>query len=226
MAVTFTQLAAASASTSNTSSYAGTAGTPAAGDLLLCFVIASDTVAAGTMTGGGWTWNKLTSFTKNGGLDTLYVFWAFATAATSTTPTFDCTGDNATGCIIYCLRVTGSGGTSIRQMNTNTGSTANPSVTMPYAILTGNGVVGFVVNGTNSAVQFTAPTSWTENAETSYNTPPNGGEVASRASGETNTTITWTNANTTAWGAIVIELWASQWRSIGGGTASTGSMTF
>src|SRR5678816_3627915 len=106
ISVSFTQLAAISTSTSNTNSYAGTAGTPVSVDLLLCFVHATATVAAGTMT-GTWTWQKLTSFTLNSGADTMYVFWAIATAATSTTPTFDCTGDNATSCSIYCLRVAG-----------------------------------------------------------------------------------------------------------------------
>ena len=208
MAVAFTQLATMSASTSQATSYAGTAGTPAAGDLLIAFVLASDTTAAGTMT-GSWTWTKLLSFTKNGGLDTFYVFWAIATAATSTTPTFDCTGDQATGCLIYCLRVTGDNPKIrpfIRQFKTNTGSSTNPSVTMNTAILTGNGVCGMVGNGTNSSTQFTAPTSWTENAENTYATPSNALEVASRASGETGSTITWTNSNTTAWGAVVLEI--------------------
>lgn len=209
MAVAFTQLAAGSADTSNTNSYAGNAGTPASGDLLICFVSAATTVAAGTLTGGGFTWRRLTSFTKNAGADTIYVFWTIATSATSTTPTFDCTGDNAAGCIIYCLRVTGDSANLrpyFRQIATATGSSANPAVTMNFAILTGSGVCGFCSNGTNSSTQFTQPSGWAENSEVAYNTPPNSGQTSSRTSGETGSTITWTNANTTAWGAIVIEI--------------------
>lgn len=209
MAIVFTQLATGTASTSNTNSYAATAGTPAEGDLLIAFVIASDTVAPGSFTGGGFNWKLLTSFTKNGGLDTFYIFWAIATSATSTTPTFNCSGDNATGCSIYVLRVTGDQSKIrpfIRQFKTNTGTTANPSVTLSEAILTGSGVCGLAGNGTNSAAQWTQPSSWSENSELAYNTPSNSFHVSSRASGETGSTITWTNANTTAWGAIVLEI--------------------
>jgi hypothetical protein len=216
-------------STSNTNSYAGTAGTPAANDLLICFVSASGTVATGTMTGGGWTWTKLTSFTKNSGNDTIYVFYAHATAATSTAPTFDCTGDNATGAIIHCWRVSGAEGRiqpSIRQIKTATGTTTNPSITMDRAILTGNGVISIVANGNNSAAQFTNPTSWTTDLEASYNTPTNGMGSSKRDSGETGTTITWTCASTTAWGMIVIELWNPRFRATGGAITTSGAMVF
>lgn len=228
MAITFTQLAAISTDTNNTNSYPGTAGTPAAGDLLICFVSATATVAAGAMT-GTWTWTRLTSFTKNAGADTMYVFWAYASAATSTTPTFTCTGDNATGASIYCLRVTGAEGQqvpSVRQFVTNAASTANPSVTMRAPILTDNGCVGFAANGTAGAVQWTAPGSWSENAEVGATSPNGSMEVASRASGETLTTITWTNSNTSAWGAIVLELWVPHARSAGGGAAGSSPMFY
>lgn len=214
MALAFTALAAATASTSNTNSYAGNAGTPSSGDLLICFVSAQTTVAAGAMT-GQWTWNLLTSFTKNSGADTIYVFWARTTGTTSTTPTFDCTGDNATGCIISCIRVTGQeggGAPYLRQMKTATGSTANPAVAMDTAILTGNGCLGFCANGTNSAVQFTAPSTgggWTEVHEVSHTNSPHGATTVSKVSGETGSTITWTNSNTTAWGAIILEFYVS-----------------
>ena len=224
MAVGFTQLAAINNNNANTNSYAGNAGTPTSGDLLLCFVSATGTVAAGTMT-GTWTWRKLTSFTFNGGADTIYVFWAAATAATITQPTFDCTGDNATGCIIYCVRVTGLDSQAqpyIRQFKTATGTTTNPAVTMDTAILTGNGCIGFAANGTNSATQWTAPGSWTEGGEVGTSLPAGSGEGAWRASGETGTTITWTNANTTAWGIIVIELYVAGAGAIEDGSAGTG----
>lgn len=216
-AMTFTQLAAATADTSNTTSYAGNAGTPNAGDLLICFVWATATTGGntdgGTMT-GTWTWTQLTNFKYNGGL--LTVFYAYATAATSTTPTFDCTGDAATGASIYCLRVTGGEGQvipSARQICTGTASAANPQVSMFRNGDTTSGWVAVISNATPSSTQFTAPSGWTEDAEVTFSTPSSGFEVAHRASGETGASITWTNSNTTAWGAIVIELWVSHVRA-------------
>lgn len=228
MAITLTSLATPSTSTSQASSYAGTAGTPAAGDLLICAALVSDSTATGTMS-GTFTWTKLTSFTKNGGLDTLYVFYAYADTATSTTPTVDVTGDNGTGAILHCWRVTGAQGRiqpSIRQMKTATGTSANPAVTMDRAILTTNAVISFAANGTNSTTQWTNPTGWIADVENAFNTPTNGMASSGRASGETGTTITWTNANTTAWGVIVLELWLPSSRSIGGGGAYSSPMGY
>lgn len=212
MAVVRTQLAAAVASTSNTSSYAGPTGTPAAGDILIAAVAATGTVAAGTMTGGGFTWTRLMSLAYNGGADTLYIFWAVATSATSTTPTFDCTGDNATGCIIACARFTGlEGQTQLypRQTTTATGSTANPAVSFPVAINTNNAVILVCANSTNSAVQFTPGASYNEMDEATYTTPPSALAWHDRMSGETGVGKQMTNANTTAWGMIGIELYAA-----------------
>lgn len=214
MAVAFTSLAAVSTSTSNTSSYAGTAGTPANGDLLICGVLVSDsTVAGGAWTmSGAWTWTRFFDFTFNGGLDTIALFWARATAATSTTPTVDVTGDNGTGACLHCWRVTGADGAGTpycRQIKTNTGSSANPSVTMDAAILTGNGVFSFAGNGTNSTTQWTNPSGWASDLENAFTSPTHGFASASRGSGETGSTITWTNANTTAWGVVVVEVYVS-----------------
>lgn len=228
MAVAFTSSGGGGASSTDTTSYAGLTATPAAGDLLLCFVVASDTVAAGTMT-GTWTWTLLKSFTFNGGADTVYVFYAFADSATSTTPTFDCTGDTATGAIVYWLRVTGSYGQKvpvIRQFKTATGNGANPSVTLDYAPLTENGCVGIygkkTVNGTGSS-----PTSWTTAFSLAYSTPNTRQVVSYRASGETSATITWTQANAGNWGVLVLELWADpMYKSIGGGQASNSPMFY
>lgn len=220
MAIAFTALSNSTASTSNTNSYAGTAGAPANGDLLIAIVQASDTVStrdggagAFTMT-GQWTWTLLQTYTYNSGADSIAIFWAKATGTTSTTPTFDCTGDNASGCVVDCYRITGQEGVDqpyIRQIKTNTGTSANPSVTMDTAVLTGNGVLGFASNKTNNAAQWTAPGSWTEpaNHEVAYNTPTTSMQTCNRASGETGTTITWTNSNTTAWIVGVIEFYVS-----------------
>ena len=220
MAIAFSALSNSTASSSNTSSYAGTAGTPTTGDLLIAIVQVSDSVS--TMNGGAgafamtgtWTWTLHYTFTYNSGADSIAIFSAPATAGTSTTPTFTCTGDAGSGAVVDCFRITGAEGVNqpyIRQIKTNTGTSANPSVTMGSAILTGNGVLGFASNKTNSATQWTAPTSWTEaaNHEVSYTSPTTSLQTCTRASGETGTTITWTNSNTTAWIVGVIEFYVA-----------------
>jgi len=213
MALAFSALAAATANTSNNqASHTGNAGTPGAGDLLICCILVSGNTAVGSMSGGGWNWKFLTSFTKNSGADTFFIFEAAATAATSTTPVYTING-NSTGSCLSCVKLNGASSQTsayIRQINTATGTTANPAVPMSVAILTGNGCLGFAGNGTNSAAQFAVPSGWgTEISEVTYNTPPNSLETAFRNSGETASTITWTNANTTAWGAIVLEFYVA-----------------
>lgn len=213
MALAFTQLGVIKSDTANGTSYAGTAGTPAAGDLLLAFVSGTGTVVAGggTMT-GTWTWNQIFTRTWNSNVGTLSVFAAAATAATSTTPTFDCTGDAATGCFSYCVRATGAEGQAqpyIRQIASNEGTGANPALTFGKAVLTGNGVIGFGSNGSNTAAQWTAPASWTEGGEVVMSTPVSSAEGAWMVSGETGTTITWTNAQTAAWTVVAIELYVA-----------------
>lgn len=68
-------------------------------------------------------------------------------------------------------------------------------------------MIGAALNSTNSSTQWTAPTSWTEAHEVAYNTPASSLETCYRVSGHTSTTVQWTNANTTSWGIIVMELY-------------------
>jgi hypothetical protein len=212
MALAFAQLAAANGSTTNQSTaYAGNAGTPIANDILVCWVMCSGNATVGTLSGGGWTWNLLTSFTKTAGADIISVWYALATAATSTTPSY-LPSAAATGCIISCVRVTGQEGTNvpyIRQIAQNAGSTANPTVVFGAAPLTGNGILAFATNATNSTAQWTAPTSFTEISEVAYNTPANSTETVSRATGQTVATLTWTNAQVTAWVTYAIEFYTA-----------------
>lgn len=212
MPLAFTALAAANGSTSNQSTaYLGNAGTPAAGDILICYVMCSGRNAVGTLSGGGWEWNLLLSRLKNGNADIISIWYAYADAATSTQPSY-LPGGNATGCIISCVRVTGQEGTNvpyIRQIATGTASTANPTAVFGAAPLTGNGILAFASNQTNSTTQWTAPASFTEISEVAYNTPANSLETVSRATGQTNATLTWTNANTTAWVTYAIEFYVA-----------------
>jgi hypothetical protein len=212
MALTFTALAAANGNTTNQSTaYLGNAGTPAANDILICYVMCSGRNAVGTLSGGGWTWNLLLSRLKNGNADIISIWYAHATAATSTQPSY-LPGAAATGCIISCVRVTGQEGTNvpyIRQIATGAASTANPTAVFGVAPLTDNGILTFASNQTNSTTQWTAPASFTEISEVAYNTPANSLQTASRGSGQTNATLTWTNANTTAWVTYAIEIYTS-----------------
>lgn len=212
MALAFTALAAANASTANQSTaYLGNAGTPVANDILVCYVMCSGRNAVGTLSGGGWTWELLTGFTKNAGADFVSVWYAYATAATSTTPSY-LPGGAATGCIISCVRVTGQEGTNVpyvRQSASNVGATINPTLVFGAAPLTGNGILAFAGNQTNNTAQWTAPASFTEISEVAYNTPANSTETVQRASGQTNATLTWTNANTTGWWIVGIEFYVA-----------------
>lgn len=210
MPVSFTLLSASLASTANQSTaYTGTAGTAASQDILIAFVSASGNTTAGTMAGGGLTWTLLTSQTKNAGADICAVYWAYVATGVSVTPAYT-PAAAATGCIIAVVRVAGStgdaAGPNLQQTTaTATGTTANPNVTFGAATLTANGILLFAANGTNSTTQFTAPTGFTELSEVAFNTPTNGGQVSSRASGGTATTYTWTNANTTSWRTFGLE---------------------
>ena len=200
------------ASSSNTTSYASTAFTPLANDLLVVFVTASGTVAAGTMTDSqslGFT--KITSALKNASADTIYLFIANALAAASSmTVTFDCTGDAATGADIQVAGVASMTRTgSIASLQTakqeNQASGGTPAPSFAASAQTGNPTLGVVGNSTNPA-GMTTPTNWIERDDTGHNTPTTGAEYVSRDSGFTGTTITWGSTSASAFGDIIVEL--------------------
>lgn len=195
----------------DTTTYAGTAGTPVIGNLIIaCFYVTGYTGVA--TCSGTFTWSLLAQIPANGGANTLYIFSAYAVTATSTAPTITL-ATNATGCIISCVRLTGNEGQVqpyIRQVSTNSASTAGPTVVMPVAPLTGNGMIGVACNLTNSATQWTAPGSWTEISETAGTVAPVCSlQVSFRASGQTATTLTWGNTNTTAWTTFAAEFYVA-----------------
>jgi hypothetical protein len=205
------------ASTANATSYASGSFTPAAGDLLIAFVVASGTTATGTMTDSqGLGFTKITSALKSSSADTVYSFVSNNTAAASSmTVTFDCTGDAATGSVIFVASASGfvrAGLNAIKQSATqdNQAAGGTPAPAFSNSVDTNNPTLGCVGNGSNPAAM-TPPTNWTENAagDTGYNTPPTGGEYAYRDSGFTGTTIIWGGTSATAFGAIILELDAS-----------------
>lgn len=200
------------ASTSNVASYAGTNFIPANNTLLVAFVYATGTViTTSTMTGGSLTWTR--EATSVIGANMMVIFWARVGTGASTTPTFDCTGDNATGAIVTVIEFTGYDATTatpIRQVKLNTATTTstNANLTFTNTLQTLNGyAIGWY--GGLAAASSTAPTSWTENDDIAYATPSANGSVAYRAGGETTAgAFTFTNASTT-WQAMGVEVWVS-----------------
>jgi len=204
--------AISTASTSNATSYASGAFTPAANDLLVAFVTASGTIATGTMTDSqNLGFVKVTSALKNSSADTIYLFVAKNLAnAKSMTVTFDCTGDAATGAIIQVVRISGMNRTGLNAilqfaMQENQAAAGTPAPAFGAAAQTGNPTLGVVGNSTNPATM-TAPTGWTENDDAGYITPTTGAEYVVRDSGFTGTTVTWGSTSASAFGAVIVEL--------------------
>ena len=205
----------ATASSTDGTSFATGGFTPVAGDTLFGFVVASDTIAPGTMTDSqslGWT--QIVQATYSSAAGRLYAFVANAKAAATggTTVTFDCTGDTATGAIVFVVGV-GLGGRvgldALRQVATaNDLGAVAPAATFAQNCLTQNPTIGFCGNLTNPA-GLTPPTSWTELADTGYATPTIGGENIGRATGFTGTAVTWGAASASSNAVIVLELDAS-----------------
>lgn len=196
------------ASSTDATSYTGPGPwTPAANSILVAGVAATSTVLANpTMTGGGLTWTLRSSSLYNA-ISTVYVFTAVAGASpSSTTITFDCTGDGATGAVIGVVEVTG-GNTSnpVRQFKANNATSTNPTWTLDTAMDTNNGYFAFY-GAPKNPPGTAAPTSWTLSLDTGHTSPTNGAAGAFRAGGETGTTVTFTDVDSLAWGGVAIEI--------------------
>lgn len=196
MTLSITEPTPGVASTLNTTSYAMAAFTPTASSRLIVGVWATATVAVATMTGGGLTWTLDASIAVGGA--TLYEFFADVGASpASTTITFDCTGDAATGCTMFCLQVTGHDPASPYAQAAATitaGIGNNTVVTWGTALTTTNAYIGFV--GSLGGNTTSAPASWTKQDELSYATPTTTGSVLFRINGETGTTINFLQSGT------------------------------
>lgn len=209
-----TTLGVTTASSTDANTYATGAFTPAAGNLLVAIVHASDTVAAGQFTDSmAGSWAKISSVVNRTSLDTTYIFVSNTRYnAVSMTGTFDCTGDTATGAIITIVRVSGmtrTGADAVLQFASiaNQAAAGTPAITFGASVLTGNATIVGVGNSTNAA-GITPPASWSETpcSDTGYATPTTGMECATRDSGFTGTTVTWGGTSASAFGAIGVEL--------------------
>lgn len=199
-------------STSNTTSYASSSFTPAAGDLLVVFVHASGTVGKGQLIDSqnlGFT--EVASVLDASSANTLYCFVALSPAAASAmTVTFKCIDDAATGADIDVYRVSGMhyvGQQAVRQTanQANHASGSAPAPAFGSAALTGNVTLGAVANSTSPATM-TPPTGWTEGNDSGYSTPTTGLETVWRNSGFTGTTVTWGSSSASAFASLIVEL--------------------
>lgn len=205
MATTLTNGVTTTTST-NVESYTSAAFTPAAGDYLFVFVVATDTLVNGSMSDTqslGWTLvGSVTSHTTN----KVIVYKSNATtAATSMTVTWDCTGDAATGAGLMILRVAGSDG-GVRQFATNTDVAAVvPNVVFSSNCLTTSAVLFCTANKSNPHGT-TPPTGYIGKLGGQYNTPTTGMALAVKVSGETTDTVTAGAACATDWTTVGVEI--------------------
>lgn len=206
MALSISEPTAEATDNSDGTSYAPlTAYTPAANSLQIVFVFAAGTVAAGSMTGGSLTWHQLGRRASGAG-STLYVFAAQAGASpASCDPTFDCTGDGATGVTMAALEVTGHNqNCPFRQIGGAAANAADPSVPFGTALLTSNAyVMGIGVNRTAPA--YTPFSGSTETCDTGHTTPNSGMELAYKINGNTGTSLAATGT-TGNYAAIALEI--------------------
>lgn len=206
MALVISEPTAEATDSSDGTSYAPlSAYTPTANALQVVYVFASGTTAGGTMTGGSLTWYQIGRQASGAG-STLYVFAAQAGASpASCDPTFDCTGDAATGVTMAVLEVTGHHtGVPIRQVGAGAANATDPVATFGPALLTTNAYIfGAGVNRTAPA--YTPPGSFTETCDTGHTTPNSGMALCYRVNGETGTTLTMTGS-TGNYAAIALEI--------------------
>lgn len=217
MAIAFTEPTADVADTTDSNTYSMSAFTPTANALLTVFVATTGGTPNGTMSGGGLTWTRETTF-GYGSTDPgrCYLFWAKTGGAPgSTTITFtDTAFAPLTGCILTCLQWTGcdvTTATPIRQIVTGNGEDSSPSLTYSLALGTNN---GYAICAAQNMNPFggTAPITWTETADNGYDDPVTGGYTAAKATGLTTTGpfgIGTVFPPGTQWGAVAFEVFTA-----------------
>lgn len=209
------------ASTVQAATYASGSFTPAVNDFLICMVAATDTVAAGSLTGSaGPTWTRYRSdaFTQGTITTTIYIFVAnsLVTSATAQTVTFNCTGDNATGTLIHVVAIGGitrTGTSAIKQAASSTfASGVVPSTTLTSTSIAGNPLLGVYCAVDTTGTLPTAAGAGTNytaggGATTSYSNPstrsnyqywanPTTGQTAVQWSSNTGTSATMSGRHT------------------------------
>lgn len=208
MAISITRPLTPVSSSANTTSYATGSYTPTANRLLVVVVFATATVSVGNVTGFGVTWYKYTSAVLSG--STLYIFWAVSPPSPSADViTFECTDDAATGCFIVAHEVSGYDAATripFRQYIVNTATSTNATGTFAFALDTNNGYIAAFAGSLASGVS-SVPTGWTQSSDLAIMNPTANFYSARRSTGETGSTITFTNPST-QWGFLGLEIYA------------------
>lgn len=208
MAINITRPVAPIASSANVTSYATASFTPTANAFLVVLVFATATTATGSVMGFGLNWYKYNSGAISG--STLYIFWAKTGASVSAdVVTFDCTGDAATGCFIVVHEATGDDQFTripIRQSVFNAASSTNANGTFASALDTNNGYIAAYAGGLTAGVS-TVPTGWTQSSDGDISNPTANFFSARRSTGESGSTVTFTNPST-GWLFVGVEIYA------------------
>lgn len=207
--ISVTSPVAGLASTTNGTTYSLGAFTPTANSLLVVMIVGSETVAASpTVSGGSLTWVESAATTV--GLNRYYIYYAkVGISPVSTTITFDCTGDAATGALMSVSQFTGYNrdkANPIKQtfISTATTTSTNANITFSNALDPANGyMIGWSCTANVSSVP---PTDWTEQVDMTFNSPRTTLSTASRNGGlSTAGPITFTN-NSSTWIVMGVEV--------------------
>lgn len=221
MAVTIAEAVAEKVDTSNASTYDFGAFSPNTNKILVVLAGVTATVATGSMvnvSGTSLTWKQAGRATWASGANTMYAYWALTPGSTSSSVyRVDVTGDAGTACIAYMFEFSGAHYNSINpirqiKFGANTAST-NATVTFNTAMDTNNGYCAAwwgALSSSNPANVSTPPSTgggWTEIGDNGLANPTTNASGAYRATGETGTSVTFTN-NSTNWGCVAVELFA------------------
>lgn len=205
--------ATAMADSTNGTSFTTASFIPVADELIVAFVAKTASIVPGTLTDSeGGTYAQVHIVNKDSGNDEAQAFvrTSLLPSAAAMTLTYDCTGDTATGCLIFVARLNSmarAGASSVRQYagQSSQGGGTTPAPDFSMSCLTGNPTIGFVFNQTNPA-GMTSPTDWSElTADIGISLPTAGAEYVIRNSGFTGTTITWGSTSASNYCDIILE---------------------
>lgn len=197
-----------------------TAATTTTSDLIVVVAAASGTSLANAATtavsdNASGTYTKVAdsgSIATSSPRITIWIRDSLVASGASTT--FTATQANSSGGGLIVYRVSGMTRTGLYAARAagsafSDSTTQTPAVTLWTPALTGNAMIGGVVNSTSPA-GLTPPTSWTEDtspaADLGYSTPTTGLEACYRSSGHTSATTTWGGTSASAYRACVVEL--------------------
>lgn len=200
--------------TFNTSSGSkGVTATPAVNDLIVIVTAHTGNTSsvAPTDTQSG-TYSKVVGALKNSSADNLEVWVRNSLISSATSTTFTHNPGSTTGGGLAVLKVTGMtrvGVAAFRQVarQENQAGSTTPTPVFPSAVLTGNPVIGAVLNATNPAgLSPRSSPAYSERVDAGYGTPATGLEVMTIDSGETGSSIAWGGNSASAFASVVVEL--------------------